>query len=181
MTDNKFTDEEIKSSLEVIATTRNCNECKIRNCKWGTCNCSQITANAALDLINRQQAEIERLNEHYKNLAKASVRHAFDTENDRQLLHEYQNIFLGLGYGLKEVQDPELKEIKSWKDRAIWHVKRCDQLNKELKTAKSEAIKEFAERLKSSIYINTNLLVYQCEEVESVIDDIVKEMVGETK
>ena len=61
MTDKKFTDEEIKSSLEVIATTRNCNECKIRNCKWGTCNCSQITANAALDLINRQEAEIERL------------------------------------------------------------------------------------------------------------------------
>lgn len=46
--------------------------------------------------------------------------------------------------------------------------------------AKSEAIKEFAERLKSSIYINTNLLVYQCEAVESMIDDIVKEMVGET-
>lgn len=61
MTDKKFTDEEIKSSLEVIATTRNCNECKIRNCKWGTCNCSQITANAALDLINRQKAEIEKL------------------------------------------------------------------------------------------------------------------------
>lgn len=61
MTDNKLTDEEIKSSLEVIATTGNCNECKIRNYKWGTCNCSQITANAALDLIKRQQAKIERL------------------------------------------------------------------------------------------------------------------------
>lgn len=61
MTDKKITDEEIKSSLEVIATTRNCNECKIRNCKWGTCNCSQITANAALDLINRQETEIEKL------------------------------------------------------------------------------------------------------------------------
>lgn len=61
MTNKIYTDEEIKSSLEVIATTQNCNECKIRNCKWGTCNCSQITANAALDLINRQRAEIERL------------------------------------------------------------------------------------------------------------------------
>ena len=38
--------------------------------------------------------------------------------------------------------------------------------------ARAEAIKDFAERLKSSIYINTNLLVYQCEEVESVIDDV---------
>ena len=62
-TDKKLTDEEIISSLEVIATTRNCNECKIRNCKWGTCNCEQITANAALDLINRQKSEIERLKE----------------------------------------------------------------------------------------------------------------------
>lgn len=54
-------DEDILSSLKVIATTRNCNECKIRNCKWGTCNCEQITANAALELINRQKSEIERL------------------------------------------------------------------------------------------------------------------------
>ena len=61
MTDKKLTNEEIKYSLEVIATTGNCNECKIRNCKWGICNCSQITANAALDLINRLQAEIESL------------------------------------------------------------------------------------------------------------------------
>ena len=60
-TDKKITDEEIISSLEVVATTRNCNECKIRNPKWETCNCSQITANAALDLINRQNAEIKRL------------------------------------------------------------------------------------------------------------------------
>ncbi len=59
----KISDDEIISSLEVIVTTRNCNECKIRNCKWGTCNCEQITANAALDIIKRQKAEIERLKE----------------------------------------------------------------------------------------------------------------------
>ena len=47
--------------------------------------------------------------------------------------------------------------------------------------AGTEAIKEFAKKLKNSIYINTNLLVYQCEDVESVIDDIVKEMVGDTE
>lgn len=56
-----LTNGDIISSLKVIATTRNCNECKIRNCKWGTCNCEQITANAALELINRQKSEIERL------------------------------------------------------------------------------------------------------------------------
>ena len=61
MTNKRYTDEEIISSLEVIATTCNCNECKIRNGKWGACNCSQTTANAALDLINRQRAEIEKM------------------------------------------------------------------------------------------------------------------------
>lgn len=30
-------------------------------CKWGDCDCSQITANTALDLINRQKTEIEKL------------------------------------------------------------------------------------------------------------------------
>lgn len=61
--ENRISDDEIISSLEVIATTRNCSECKIRNCNWGDCNCSQITANAALDIINRQKTEIERLKE----------------------------------------------------------------------------------------------------------------------
>ena len=63
MIDKKYTDKDIISSLQVIATTCNCNECKIRSGKWGTCNCSETTANAALDLINRQKAEIERLKE----------------------------------------------------------------------------------------------------------------------
>ena len=61
--ENRISDDEIISSLEVIATTRNCSECKLRNCNWGDCNCPQITANAALDIINRQKAEIKRLKE----------------------------------------------------------------------------------------------------------------------
>ena len=68
MTDKKYTNEDIISSLKIIATTRNCNECKIRNCKWGTCNCSQITANAALDLINRLKAENEMLKAENKSI-----------------------------------------------------------------------------------------------------------------
>lgn len=71
MTDKKYTNEDIISSLKIIATTRNCNECKIRNCKWGTCNCEQITANAALDLFTRQQAKIERLEKEAKDKERA--------------------------------------------------------------------------------------------------------------
>lgn len=70
MTDKKYTNEDIISSLKVIATTGNCDECKIRNCKWGTCNCSQITANAALDLTNYLQAENERLKKKVEELSE---------------------------------------------------------------------------------------------------------------
>lgn len=70
MTDKKYTNEDIISSLKVIATTGNCDECRIRNCKWGTCNCSQITANAALDLTNHLQAENEKLKKKVEELAE---------------------------------------------------------------------------------------------------------------
>ena len=119
MTNKEYTSEDIISSLEVIATTGNCEECKIRNCKWGTCNCSHITANAALELINRQKDEIERLKEF------------------------------------------------------IVETRRCD------KEIKSEAVKEFAERLKEKSFKTirnyglTKDVVEVCD-----IDNLVKEMVG---
>ena len=82
MIDKKYTDEDIISSLQVIATTCNCNECKIRNCKWGTCNCSQITANAALELINRQESEQESEIERLKKEASVA-RDAYIAIQDR--------------------------------------------------------------------------------------------------
>ena len=129
-----MTDKEIESSLKVIATTHNCNECKIRNCKWGTCNCSQITANAALDLINRQKAEIEKLN--------------------------------------KKVE--ELSEVLS------------DTIRIRYAEAKSEAIKEFTEKLKEKIsdcYIvnDGEYCSFDCGDVHECINNILKEMVGEEK
>ena len=132
MTDKKFTDEEIISSLEVIATTCNCNECKIRNCKWGTCNCSQITANAALDLINRQKAEIEKL--------KGST--------------------------------------------IVSNIMESQRIKRE---AKAEAYKEFTERLKNKIKTECNPYGKPTFDYDTslaimrYIDNLVKEMVGETK
>lgn len=140
MTDKKITDEEIKSSLEVIATTRNCNECKIRNCKWGTCNCSQITANAALDLINRQQAEIERL---------------------------------------KSVQLVQANRIAELRGTKLEQINVIQNLKQQLITSKSEAVKEFAERLKKVWFDNG----YESPDVdfEDFVDNLVKEMAGDTE
>ncbi len=142
MTDKKLTDEEIKSSLEVIATTQNCNECKIRNCKWGTCNCSQITANAALDLINRQRAEIERLKECPKCV------YEYDGE-----VTEYC------------VQGP------------------CPNF-KTVEQIKTEAYKEFAEKLEEKLcdcrtVSDGEYCGFDCGDTHECIDDLLEEMVGE--
>lgn len=102
MTDKKFTDEEIKSSLEVIATTRNCNECKIRNCKWGTCNCSQITANAALDLIKRQKAELEAIKDERAMVFKLS---------EEQLNKVNENLLKSIEYNEREIKAEAIKEF----------------------------------------------------------------------
>lgn len=137
MTNKRYTDEEIKSSLEMIATTQNCNECKIRNCRWGTCNCSQITANAALDLINRQRAEIERLKECPKCV------YEYDGE-----VTEYC------------VQGP------------------CPNF-KTVEQIKTEAYKEFAERLNEKAQIADCFNSYSMVVGARFIDNLLKEMIGE--
>ena len=132
MIDKKYTDKDIISSLEVIATTCNCNECKIRSGKWGNCNCSETTANAALDFINRQKVEIERLN--------------------------------------KKVE--ELSDVLS------------DTIQIRYAEAKTEAYKEFAEKLKLHSYImsdesQTGIINRYSVVTVNQIDNILKELVGD--
>lgn len=111
MTDKKFTDEELISSLEVIATTCNCNECKIRNCKWGTCNCSQITANAALDLINRQKAEIERLKTENKIYIEANQVIGYQRDRRDKEIDELQKQIDGLDVRENKIKANAYKEF----------------------------------------------------------------------
>ena len=112
-----MTENEIIKALECCGKPVNeecCSECPYH--LGGQENCHKLIEDV-IDLINRKQAEIERL-------------------------QKVNDSFTDIGKLYSEI--------------------------------KVEAIKEFAKRLKSSIYINTDLFVYQCEEVESVIDDIVK-------
>ena len=132
--ENRISDDEIISSLEVIATTRNCSECKIRNCKWGDCNCSQITANAALDLINCQKTEIKRL----------------------------KGIF-----------------ISPSKDPMDFCGVLCDYAEELIDKAKSEAYKEFAERLKDGAQMADCFDSYNMVVGTHFIDNLLKEMIDE--
>ena len=139
-----MTDEQIMQGLKwCYQVEGSCGDCPYRPDDIKKAKCHDRLGNDVIDLIKRQQAEIEELNELYTNLKNATVQHSIDNEKDRQLLGEYQQIFLDLGYAT-EVSDPELKEIKAWKDRMLWHCKRADKLfteNNELK-AEIDRLKE---------------------------------------
>lgn len=63
MTDHKFTDDEIIHSLKVCSNDGDCSECLINPHKGNYGYCTSLAIKAALDLINRQKREIERLEE----------------------------------------------------------------------------------------------------------------------
>lgn len=165
--ENRISDDEIISSLEVIATTRNCSECKIRNCNWGDCNCSQITANAALDLINRQKTEVERLQ---KEVNLVSI------------------LFQDLQERYEEAQT-EIERLKGMfisqsKDPMDFCGVLCDYAEELTDKAKSEAYKEFAERLKdkaSTVGVDEMYDGQPMYVSVEAINKLVKEMVGEEK
>lgn len=109
MSDKKITDEEIIKRLEKCVKRGNRN----------------YNTDIVLDLIDRQKAEIERLNEIIKNCHK---------------------------------------EI----------LQKCDSCNNRIKT---EAYKEFAERLKKETLSDRGYDILQ----QGTIDNFLKEMVGEEK
>ena len=121
MPDKKLPDSEIIKALECCAEDR-CSQCPLQD---DVCSEKDVIKNA-LDLITRQQAEIEQWKEE---------------------ANRYQN---------------------------LW----CIAAN-DISKAKSEAVKEFAERLKTEIDIRPTHSKKQNEYVFFLIDNLLKEMVGE--
>lgn len=162
MTDNNLidlTNEDIISSLKLIATTRNCNECKIRNCKWGTCNCEQITANVALDFIKRQKIENKRLE---KEVNLVSI--------------QFQDLQERYEEAQAEIEKLNAENILTISERNAFRTSFYDVL-KQLKIAKSEAVKEFTKRLKEFMHSKfKDLDEYEFEYItERDIDNLLKE------
>lgn len=144
----EFTDEEIIKAVECCSEPCCvCDECPLY-CVGVNCSSFELHR-YALDLINRQKTEIERLKEE-------------SSDKERAYTDEYC-----------------LR--KEWKDK-------CRQLLIEKQTAKSEAIKEFSERLKSLVNQHHYMLanIHNSRDFgmftvgfEQAIDNIVKEMVGD--
>lgn len=144
MTDHKFTDDEVIHHLD-------CYE----NLGYRWCG-------YAIALINRQKAEIERLNAVHADMTE-SLRLAAEANKDMQaVIERLESLCEKIGIA----NDAKFERI-------------C-VLQEDLETAKSEAIKDFAQRLKEKAFpddsINTQVVV----DVED-IEDLVKEMVEKSK
>lgn len=135
----KYTDEQIKKALECLkGFAVKCRDCAYSP-RFKFPNCRQKAAHDALDIINRQEAEIEVLQK---------------TAETQQSLAQDRYF--------------EIKKLNIERDKLIAE-------------AKSEAIKEFAERLKEKGIPVTGGRGFEgvyvmCSNV--VIDNLVKETVG---
>ena len=135
MTDKKLTDEEVVKALECcISTTTEdaCVGCPFN--KQKLCDKDQWALEKyALDLINRQKAEIDNLNK------------------QMEWLTGYNGNLINVNTALSE----------------------------EILLAKTEAYKEFAERLENEINIRTTYSREQDKNVIRIMHNLLKEMVGE--
>ena len=134
-----MSDNEIKKALECCSEPAGKCCCEVCPLHHREDSCTTALIKMAVELVNRQQAEIERLERNFK---AAKV--------DAKLKKQEIERFVVKQYALKAV------------------IKRYE---KDLKKAKSEAIKEFAERLKEQIYIKKDKGLYF-----EKIDNLVKEM-----
>ena len=130
---------DIVKALECCYRSGSCSQCPYEKLRvkpeW---DCSSKMIADAIDLINRQKAEIERL----------------QTENEKQkvIMEEMTDLMF-------------LLPFETDYDKAI-------------KTAKAEAVKEFAERLKEKAYFHEEYGTMVLEDVDDITDNLVKEMVG---
>lgn len=160
MSEHKFTDDVVIKALECCSEIDRefCDNCTFRNEE----DCVVALAKNALDLINRQKAEIERLRE-IRDLCNTTIL-------EKSELIEKLKISDASKEECTIRQHGEIKELKSEIERLNFNLKavldeRADH---------SEAVKEFAERLRGVILEIDDTYIERI--VEDGIDNLVKEM-----
>ena len=173
-------DNDIIKALEccLFAYGKKCEECPYEKHKpflSSTQFCTYSLKKDILDLINRQKAEIKK-HQKLDELAEKTI------DNQTLVIKELRSEVATLKESNINLQDL----YQNQKEKVEKAKQKCIGVAKAPKTAKAEAIKEFAERLKV-IYINYQITEYVHNEnscyVRNVgtddIDNLVKEMVGE--
>ena len=145
---------ETKKALECCVNAGNCVDCPLNRADIGAMCIKQNMINA-LDLINRQRAEIERLQKAYIKEQECFSIQSLENERLKVECERLRNS----GIRANSVED--------------W-ITFCNKL-------RAEAIKEFAERLKE-FYTDekiTDDMTCSIGVIKANISDLVEEMVGE--
>lgn len=111
MPENKLTPEQVKKALECCANNGDCKECAINPHKGNYGYCTSIAMKYALDLINRQQAEIERLRENNKAIMQTIA--DVHTEAIKEFAEELSKRSIGIrsNFDFKSDIDNLVKEM----------------------------------------------------------------------
>lgn len=117
MTDKKFTDEEIIKAVECFALCKDMGEYSCLGCafdKEPICdeNASEGIAEAALDLINRQKAEIERIKSNYSKLCEYLEKMEFELSEINADISWFREAKISnLSSAVKEIKAEAYKEF----------------------------------------------------------------------
>ena len=143
-----MTDDEIIKCLEQAIDKYNKNKIFVDNIRLDK---------LSLDTIKRQQAEIEK---HKNNCEKCGTK-------TRECIESLHNIIAE--------QQAEIKELNTIRSRWIYDSGTLTEISDELyQKIKAKAVKEFAEKLKNTYFIDSERLCCQ-------VDKVLKEMVGNTE
>ena len=95
-----MTDKEIKKALECCTVDRNCKGCPLWECDIS--RCLETACKNAIDLINRQQAEIERLKAGVK-VDLDNFASEYDTKIKAEAIKEFAERLIDLIYEADDV------------------------------------------------------------------------------
>ena len=185
MTDKKLTDNEIIKALECCAKAKTNEDCKKLKCPFfddaidmcGVLNSEQILIANALDLITRQQVEIENLkveNQSLRGAANSLKMHYEEARAEIERLKQRNAVYEAANRCIvwqRDRRDREIEELHS----------QIAGLNIYKSKIKAEAYKEFSEKAKEFMHNKFKALdEYEFEYItERDIDNLLKETVGE--
>lgn len=176
MTDHKFTEEEVIKALK-CCREKDCGDCPL--CEYPQSICEWDALDYALDLINRQKAEISALTSAVDNSTQEFLK-LHDTYQEQKEEIAMKNAEIN-AYSIAKKFDAEyfnadIKKLE--KENAELRMENHILATEYAERVRAEAIKEFADRLKERAYTSSDWShgehpqVVECDD----IDDLVEEM-----
>lgn len=181
---NKMTDERIKKALKVCVKNETpfcCGECELGE-NNSSCDCVDRLLKLSLDLINRQQKQLENYSHNVRNMSK-------DFIDQQKIIQEQQaeieklNVELvgmrGACNSYKMHYDNAKAEIEVLKVDAKRVDKDLEELDRPLTEIRVEAIKEYMKILEEKLSQNTDISNVGYQSIIFDMEQGYKEMVGE--